>query len=343
MNHGFRDRQFLPMYPALVAPARIDPSGILGPTRGQARGPRWRRTSKGRYVPTEVDRTIEQRIVEAAAVLPSFGGVTGWAALRWFGANWFDGRCRYGRTERDVILATGQCDIRPQPGIQISAEGMGPRDLSTVSGLRVTSAPRSVLFEMRYAADEREATVALDMAAYDDVVSIAEATQYASLLQTWTGIPKARLALALADENSWSPWETRLRMVWILDAALPRPLCNPPIFDRSGHHIGTPDLLDPETGLIGEYDGGLHLAGRQRRKDVAREGRFRNHGLEYFSVVGSDMHQTDEVVERILSARARATRTRRSWRDWTLTPPSWWTPRRSVEARRRLSLRPRAQ
>ena len=29
--------------------------------------------------------SVEQRIVEAAAVLPSYGGVTGWAALRWAG------------------------------------------------------------------------------------------------------------------------------------------------------------------------------------------------------------------------------------------------------------------
>jgi hypothetical protein len=37
-------------------------------------------------VPADAEQTTEQRIVEAAAVLPAYGGVTGWAALRWLGA-----------------------------------------------------------------------------------------------------------------------------------------------------------------------------------------------------------------------------------------------------------------
>ena len=41
--------------------------------------------------------------------------------------------------------------------------------------------------------------------------------------------------------------------------ACPRPLCNVPVFDRFGQHIGTPDLLDPVAGVVGEYDGALHL------------------------------------------------------------------------------------
>ncbi len=55
-----------------------------------------------------------------------------------------------------------------------------------------------------------------------------------------------------------------MRMIWVVDAGLPRPLCNMPIFDRHGRHIGTPDLLDPVAGVVGEYDGALHLAGEQR-------------------------------------------------------------------------------
>ena len=43
-------------------------------------GPRYRRTSHGLYLPVDIDGSVpEQRIVEAAAVLPAYGGVTGWA------------------------------------------------------------------------------------------------------------------------------------------------------------------------------------------------------------------------------------------------------------------------
>jgi hypothetical protein len=316
----------------VVWPSGLDPSGVSGPTRHQAKGRRWRRTSHGLYVPTSTEPSLEQRVVEAAAVLPSYGGVTGWAALFWLGARWFDGT-EAGRGERDVTLATGPCDIRPQAGITVSAEKINPRDLITTEGLRMTVPSRSVLFEMRHAPDVRTATEVMDMAAYDDVVSIVEALDHAAQTPAWTGIPQARAALALADENSWSPAETRLRLLWTLDAGLPRPLCNVPLFDLTGRHIGTPDLFDPEVGLVGEYDGALHLAGRQRSRDLAREHRFRSHGLEYVAVVGHDLRRPDQVVERLHAARDRAGGPSAS-STWTLVPPPWWTPARSVAARR---------
>jgi hypothetical protein len=126
-------------------------------------------------VPADVDRSVpEQRIVEAAAVLPSYGGVTGWAALRWMGARWFDGLAGDGSTMRPVCLVTAGDDIRPQAGIQVSAERLAPRELVVVDGIRVTIPVRSVCFEMRYAATVRAAVVAADMAMQADLVSPAE-------------------------------------------------------------------------------------------------------------------------------------------------------------------------
>lgn len=343
MHRGAPLLAFHPNRPGLVAPARLDPAGRTGPTRGQANGPHWRRVSHGFYVPATVAHTVDQRIVEAAAGLPSYGGVTGWATLRWLGGHWFDGRLQDGRTERPVVLATCCADIRSQRGIQVSAERLNPADLSTVDGLTITTAERALLFEMRHAPDVREAVVAVEMAACDDILSTAEAAAYAERLPAWTGIPQARSALMHADEDSWSPWETRLRLIWVLDAELPPPVCNMPVFDLAGNHIGTPDLLDEDAGLVGEYDGGLHLAGHQRRKDVARESRFRAHELEYFSVVGGDMWRPELVVERIHSARARARWTPLRRRLWTTDPPSWWVSARGVDARRELKSRRRAQ
>jgi hypothetical protein len=39
----------------LVRPVPVDPTGARGPTKAQAAGPRWRRTSKGLHVPAYVD------------------------------------------------------------------------------------------------------------------------------------------------------------------------------------------------------------------------------------------------------------------------------------------------
>ena len=71
--------------PGLVRPAPLDPTGRRGPTRGQAAGPRYRQTSAGLYVPAAVDGgVVEQRIVEQASRIRSYGAVTAWAALRWW-------------------------------------------------------------------------------------------------------------------------------------------------------------------------------------------------------------------------------------------------------------------
>jgi len=177
----------------------------------------------------------------------------------------------------------------------------------------------------------------LDMAAFSDLVSLAEAWAYAMTHPGWTGIGMARAAIALADENSWSPQETLMRLLWILDARLPPPLCNRPLFDRDGRHIGTPDFIDEEAGVIGEYDGPVHLTGKRRARDLRREEVYRRHGLEYFTMVAADHAIPGLVVDRMHSTRERAAFKAPSVRDWTLVPPAWWQPTHTVAQRRALS------
>lgn len=322
--------------PGLVRPVRVDPSGAEGPTPKQARGPSWRRTSRGLFVPSDTARSVEQRIVEAAATLPSDGAVTGWAALRWWGGRWCDGIEPDGRTERPVVLASCDQDIRAQPGIALSQERLNPTEVVEHHGLRVVVPVRAVFFEMRYAAGLREAVEHLDMAAYDDLVSVDEAWRYALAHPGWTGVPQARDAVVLADENSWSPRETWLRLFWRLDLGLPPVLSNRPIFDLDGRHVATSDLVDPEAGLGIDYDGGLHLSGQQRRRDLAREHELRQHGLEHVVVVAGDAADPDRLARRLLEARERALTTTRP-RRWTLDAPAWWQPSTSVDQRRLLT------
>lgn len=320
----------------VVWPVRVDPSGASGPTRGQAHGRAWRRTSRGLYVPSEIDGAdVEQRIAEAAAVLPHIGGVTGWAGLRWAGGVWFNGR----RSDllKEVDLATCYQDIRSQHGYRVWQERLGPSELMTVDGLRMTTPVRCLFFAMRYAASLREAVECADMAAYSDICSIDEATAYALAHPGWTGVPQARDALRLAEENSWSPTETSLRMIWVLDAGLEAPLCNRPLFDRHGRHIGTPDLLDPASGTVAEYDGALHLLGSQRSEDSRRSERFRNHGLEPLHIVGADLSNRRVVAQRIHEARRRAKWERESRRSWTIEAPPWWRETHTVDLRRALA------
>src|SRR5690606_15578456 len=109
----------------VVVPVRVDRQGRGGPTPDEVRGRRWRRTSRGFYVPAGTDSSDpEQRIVEAAIALQDdWGGVTGWAGLGWDGAAWFDGFPWGGGPPRPVTLAIGgNRTIRPQPGFELSEE-----------------------------------------------------------------------------------------------------------------------------------------------------------------------------------------------------------------------------
>lgn len=334
---GRSERWWVCLRPGLTLPVPVDPLGRLGPTPSASRGPRWRRTSRGLFVRSSIDGSVpEQRIVEAASTLPGDAGITGWAALRWQGAAWFDGLAPDTTTRLPIPLALGRPGVVAQPGFVVSQEFLRAGDLIFVDGLPVTIPVRSATYEMRHARDVRTAAVALDMAAYQDLVSIDEATAYTVTLRIWTGVPQCRAALTLADENAWSPPEARLRMVWLIDAELPPPRCNRPVFDKAGGVLGVPDLLDEEAGVVIEYDGPHHIDVAQRRRDRDREEVFRRHGLEYLTVLGPDMADRERLAGRLHEIRARARWQPVAERSWTTELPSWWVPTFTVDQRRDL-------
>jgi hypothetical protein len=257
----------------LVVPVPVDPAAMAGPTRARARGREWRQTTRGLYVPTWVDPDVpEQRILEQSMLLPPYAAVTGWAACRLFRGNFFDGLLPDGRTRMPVPLCVGPRLHRPdRPGVRWCRERLGAEEVVVRHGIRCVREERAVFDVMRMAPDVREATVAVDMAAAADITSISRMTAYVAEHPRWNGAPQARAALALADEDSRSPNETRTRLIWQLDAGFPRPLVNQPVWDRRGRLLGYADLLDVEAGVVGEYDGADHRLARRQSKDVDRE------------------------------------------------------------------------
>jgi len=248
---------------------------------------------------------------------------------------WFDGITRHGEL-RPVDLATGMSSIRSQPGFTVSTERLNPKELIEYDSIMITSLVRAACFEMRYARSLADAVVVLDMAAYSDLVSIEEMTEFALAHPGWTGIPQCREALRYADENSWSPPETLLRLIWSRADELPPPITNRPIFDLTGRHLGTPDLFEPRAGLAVEYDGKLHLEGSRRASDLDRDALMRSHGIETLVVVGRHLSEEHTVRRRIRDAHARALRNTTP-RSWTLDQPSWWQPTHTVALRRALT------
>ena len=90
-----------PPVTGLVRPVRVDPTGLTGPTRGQARGTAWRSIAPGLVVAADVSHElVETRILEAFALVGTRAVITGWAALRLHGGGFFDGLHRDDRTLR---------------------------------------------------------------------------------------------------------------------------------------------------------------------------------------------------------------------------------------------------
>jgi len=309
----------------LVAPRRVDRSGGSGLTPAQAAGRGWCRTGPGLYVPSRIDRCVEQRIVEQAARLRedgSSGCVTGWASLRWRQASYFDGLAEGSMEPLPIPLALGGtgAHLRPWPGCTISRVGLAPSEREVVDGVPVTTVQRALFDEVRRRAELWAAVTAIDMTAAAGLISVWLFAEYVADLNSRNGAPLARHAVSLAVDESWSPREPWMRLVWELVAGLDRPLVNRPVYDLDGRLLGIPDLFDPVAGLAGEYNGEHHKGIEQARRDAEREDDFRNHGIETFVVVRGDSRQV--AAARMLAARDRAKFLPPESCAWTLERPA---------------------
>jgi len=306
----------------LIVPARLDARGVTGPTRGQARGPRWHRCAPRLYVPTDRPECVEQRIVEQAGRLTQDGGVTAWAALRWCGAAFFDGLADGGRVELPVpLVLDGTSRLRRHDASSFTKTQFAPAEQRIVRGLCVASIQRALFDEVVRRGSLWPAVQAIDMVLAARLISLDLFGEYVLHRPAWTGVPLARKALLLASEHSRSPRETWLRLVWLLVADLPGPWCNCGVFDLDGNLLGIPDLFDPVAGLVAEYNGAHHREERRHRADLTRETRFRDHGLEYAAIVQGD--SASSTALRLVQARARAKFLPPESCAWTLERPPW--------------------
>lgn len=306
----------------LVRPVRVDPSGVAGPTRGRAAGPRWRQTSHGFYVPADTPSDLpEQRILEQSVRLPAGGVVTGWAGCRLHRVGLLDGLAPDGVTQLPVPLALGTAGrIRGDASILRLHEPLDPGDVTTRYGIPCATVERAAFDAMRLTEDEREATVVADMVAAAMRSSLVRMQAYVDSHPRCRGIARARRALELASEHSRSPAETRLRLVWVLDAGLPEPWVNCEVLDRQGRLLGIADLLDPAAGLVAEFDGADHRGSRRHTRDVDKDEAFRRVGLEVVRITGTHLPRRPLVVDRLLVGRRRARCEPASDRRWVARP-----------------------
>ncbi|MBA2464924.1 MAG: hypothetical protein H0V42_08115, partial [Nocardioidaceae bacterium] len=249
-------------------------------------------------------------------------------------ASFFDGLARDGVTRLPVPLALGRTgNVREDDAVTLSRDPLLDDEVVSRYGIPCAVAERSTFDAARTAGDLVEAVVALEMAFAGEVTSLSRMRAYVDERAGCKGVPLARAALELACEHSWSPNETRMRMIWQLEAGLPRPLVNRPLFDRRGRLLGYPDLLDVEAGLVGEFDGADHRGAVRHADDVGREAMLRNHRLEVVRVTGPDLFHRPRVRTRLVAARRRALWLPPERRPWTTQSPQGWDPGPTLDER----------
>ncbi|HEU4911177.1 MAG TPA: hypothetical protein VFV76_04700 [Actinomycetes bacterium] len=290
-------------------------------TRRELAGPLWQRLHRGVHAQSALDPTDpDVRIAAAVELLPDGAAVTGWAGLRLLGATDLDGR--YGLAARRLLpveVSVGRSGlIRPQPGVRLDRTPLRASDVVVVDGVPVTSPLRSCEYLATHHPVERST-------AYADVavrVGLADLVPLRRRLGSMTrrhGAPRARIAATLVDGRSASVPESVLKVVWVVAAGLPHPLVNRAVVDDRGWPLGVPDLLDPESALVGEYDGSTHRELDSHAWDNQREEGFEDHNLVVVRATSLDLWPRRELLVRRLRAGHRRGLARDRSRDrWAL-------------------------
>jgi hypothetical protein len=298
-------------------------AATLGLTRGVLAGPLWRAPYRGVRVPSGVDPSDPaQRALEAASLLPDRAALGGWAAAYLLGASELDGRGASGRELEAVpIVVPPPAQMRPRPGLQITRSRLDPADVVEVDGVPVTSPVRTA-FDMARLQPARPAVVALDILGRQLRLPLGAVSSYALRHAGWRGAPGARRVLELADARAASAGESRVRLLWMLDAGLPRPEVNAYVLRPTGEVLAVADLLDPDAGLVGEYDGAGHRGLEQHTRDNAREEWLEAAGLVVVRFTALDLQPRNlrRTVERLRVAHARGLARDRARDAWTWRP-----------------------
>jgi hypothetical protein len=270
--------------------------------------------------------TPGQRILDAVPLIPRSGALTGWAAAYVGEVDQLDGRDARTMKDLPIRIACGS-DLgrRDTASVEYTRDPLDLRDTVERFGFRVATGPRAVFDECRLAKSVEEGIVVIDACAHARLVTLEEFSIYVGNHAGWKGVAQARVAAKLGDAATRSGWESRLRACVVLDARLPIPQVNVPVFNVSGSLLGIADLLIVEAGLVLEFDGQGHRRRDRHREDNVREELFENENLIVARADSLDLTRyRPQLIHRMSAAYQRGLARDRSLDSWTIAPPDWW-------------------
>jgi very-short-patch-repair endonuclease len=177
-------------------------------------------------------------------------------------------------------------------GASVRRAALGREEIVRRRGLPTTSALRTVV-DVTGRDPLTEGVVTADLFLHAGLVTITKLRAYVAEHPGAKGVARLRRVVDLAEPDSESAMETRLRMLLML-AKLPRPGVQVSLHDSQGRFLGRPDLLYPVERLAIEYDGGNH---RDRLvDDNRRQNRLILAGFRLLRFTASDVYGTPDSL-----------------------------------------------
>ena len=155
----------------------------------------------------------------------------------------------------------------PPAGIVARNERIAEDEITCVDGVLVTTPARTAFDLGRYQPRNR-AVARMDALMRAAPFSNEEVLLLAKRYRGASGVKQLKDALPLVDGGAASPRETWLRLLY-MDAGLPKPSTQIPIFDADGTLLRTVDMGWEDFKVLSEYDGDQHRTDRpQYVKDL---------------------------------------------------------------------------
>jgi hypothetical protein len=248
------------------------------------------------HAPRWHELTLADRTVGAWLWSKREGIVTGVAASAVHGAEW---------VEADVDIELIHNNTRPPQGITARNERIAD-DEFTWAGFPLATPARTAFDLARYAKRD-QAIVRMDALMRARPFSVEDVLLLAKRYRGARGVKLLKDVLPLVDGGAASPRETRLRLLFI-DAGLPTPATQLPVFGPDGRVLRTVDMAWEEFMIIVEYDGDQHRTSREQYvKDHRVIPVIESLGWIVIRVIKED--RPDDVVRRTRNAMAS-----RGWR-----------------------------
>jgi len=214
-------------------------------TRRQLQSAEWSNLYPGVFAHRDLVLDYATRC-RAALLFVNGRGVLGGVSAAYF---WGADLRPHGSNVVEVTIS-GRTGPKSRPGLAVVTSPTDRGDLGRVAGVPVTSAARTA-FDLARRSPFVEAMIAVDALVHAAPYCLPDLHRLVAQ-RHWPGTSGLPAVLAVADEGSESPMETRARLI-LVGGGLPRPVTQYTVIDQHGRTVARLDLAyrEHKVGALG--------------------------------------------------------------------------------------------